>query len=95
MHPRTDACKACGHKVAQHEYTFEVVDGFQVRSGGPARATPLPALSTARSCALPPPPLRHRATCSQEYTMTCDLCGTGSASVSVAPADPRQTGGVF
>ena len=27
----TDVCNACGHIIASHEYTFSVVDDFQVQ----------------------------------------------------------------
>lgn len=31
----------------------------------------------------------------QEYSMTCLLCGNGSAEVSVMPVDPRKASELF
>lgn len=88
-----DVCKNCDHVIARHEYTFSVVDEYQVTSARGykvlAKVTPTPCLTRFS----PTAPLF--ISCYQEYTMLCMLCGKAEDSISVLPDDPRQSAPLF
>ena len=67
--------------IAVHQYTFSVDEDYQVYM-----ADCYPLLCIRLSCFKS---VQYYYSV-QEYTMECDLCGHGEATVSILPDDPRE-----
>ena len=73
-------CRECGHVIAVHQYTFSVDEDYQVQL--------ITTIIIGQALNLLLLHWIHFPV--QEYTMECDLCGHGEATVSILPDDPRE-----
>lgn len=93
-----DVCKNCNHVIARHEYTFSVVDEYQVSGVWFIHhnlVDPCHLLIEHNSRVSASVVLQVCLFNVQEYTMLCMLCGKAEDSISVLPDDPRQSAPLF